>query len=1151
MVGNVNGPQVRTGQVQDNKNVKGKEAEKEPLSKEVPQKPSKPLADDKYLKETDKKEKIEDPAEKQKAVKEAYKEMSKGAKNITGSVVNKPEPERPPYDASKDIETLYKAMDGWGTDEKAIHSTLGNKTPEEIKAIKEAYKKKYGKSLEAHISSEMSGNDWKKARSALDKDRDLYKVKDYDPTKDAEVLKKAVAGVGTDEKAVFNVLDGKSPEQREVLKKVYEQKYGEKLETALKGDLSGGDMDKAKALLDSGKITDADKIRQAVAGTGTDEKAVYKALEGKSPDEISKLKKEYKDRYGVDLEKDLKGDLNKNEMKKADLLLKGEPQADMNIKDQKEREADLIKKKGDFNADKIALEFEGKDKRSLLDTLHGKSPEERESIKDAYKKKYGKDLEETIKENLSGSDKTMALSYLKNGEETGAEKLHRAMEGLGTDEKLIFRTLEGKSQEERDAIIKEYKEKYGSDLSEDLKGDLSGSNEAKALQLLSKGKLDTAGKLDVAMSGAGTDEKGVFEALEKATPEEREKLRKDEKFVDRLKGELSGEDETRALELLNSKDGKLSAKAKLNVAMAGLGTNEKGILTALEEATPEERKAILKDEKMMADLKSELNNKYMEDVNTILKDGKLPAAKKLDYAMSGVGTDEKGVFDAIENATPEERKALLNDKKFMSRLDGEMDGTDYEKAKLLLKQGKLDTRQKLDLAMKGFGTDEKGVFDAIGNATPEERKALLNDKDFMSRLDSEMDGNDYKRAKILLEKGKTSSVEDLHLAMKGLGTDEDSIFKTLSELKTDKDKEALIQEYRGKYKKDLLSDLKSELSTSDYYKAHDMLQKEAKTPEERKERMEEKLRRERDGGGFWANMSNSIMDSFGDSGRNLDDSSRGLSAVHREIKEKEKKGEKVEEDLLKKLGRSEKGVNNSIEDYQEAKDKVANGLTTAAAVTTAVVVSVGTAGAGSTVMVPWLIGSSATTAISKVAINKAVRGDSYDALGYDGFKDFTTGAVEGAVDVLGTAQATKLAKKMVDHTARPFLYGTVKGGIEGGMTGGISTGFKTAVDDKTWDDGIGKGLQKVVTDGTVGGMIGVGVGGVMEGVTTKVGGVGGGIDILSDGISEGTTRTVSKAFTGRVKDFGMKIAKKTGKPIKESTKGQAKSEIETTAEEEE
>ncbi len=937
----------------------------------------------------------------------------------------------------------------------------------------------------------------------------------YDLSGDVKVLNKAMDGLGTDEDAIFNVLKGKSPEQRQALKEAYKQKYGKDLESEVKGEMSGSDWDKAKALMDSGKIGDTDKLRQAMAGAGTDEGAIIRSLEGKSPEEISDMKAEYKQRYGKDLGEDLKSELSGKDLKKTELLMKGEPQPDMNIKDPEARKADLIKRKGDFIADRVSIDMEAaktggsEERRALLDSLYGKSPEERKAYQEAYKSKTGRELESDLRNNLRDpSDRDIAMEYLKNGKESDAAKLHRAMEGMGTDEKSIFRTLEGKTEDERKTLVKEYKDKYGVDLMKDLEGDLSGSDMAKAKNLLDKGKLDTAGKLDVAMSGAGTDEKGIFEALEKASPEERAKLSKDPAVLERLDGELSGEDKARAMALLNSKEGKLSTTDKLDVAMAGGGTDEKGIYEALEKATPEERKAIMNDPKMMEKLKGEMNDEEMGRVNTILKDGKLPAKTKLDDAMNGFwGADKDGVYKALEGATEEERKALMKDENFMNKMKGVMTGTDLEKAELLLKQGKLSTDQKLDLSMKGAGTDENSVFSAIKDASPEERKRLLSDKNFMDRLEGEMSGSDMERAKILLEKGKTSSVEDLHLAVQGAGTDEDAIMKTLGECKDDKEKQALLKEYREKYGTDLLSDLKGDLSTSDYNKAYDMLQKKPETLEERKEQLEDKLTRQRDGGTFWTGVSNGIMDSFGDEGRNLDDAAREVRLTQREIA----KGGTVDEASLKKLDRAEQRVESSIEAYQEAKDNVAEGISTVASVTAATVVTIGTAGAGATVAVPWLIGSTLTCAGMKVGINKAIQGDNYDAFGTDGLKDFATGAVEGATNVLTPVAAAKLTGGIGSKTVQEVA----KVAIDDGLYAASNKAFETSIDDKTWKDGFGEGLKKVTTETVAGGIIG--------------GTVGAGTDLLMKGAGSQMEKILKKEViegTSEVIEGGSKVAAK-------------------------
>ncbi|XP_022967125.1 annexin D3-like [Cucurbita maxima] len=61
-----------------------------------------------------------------------------------------------------DCDTLKKAFDGWGTDEKALIRILGQRNAAQRKAIRETYLELYNESLIDRINSELSG-DFRKA----------------------------------------------------------------------------------------------------------------------------------------------------------------------------------------------------------------------------------------------------------------------------------------------------------------------------------------------------------------------------------------------------------------------------------------------------------------------------------------------------------------------------------------------------------------------------------------------------------------------------------------------------------------------------------------------------------------------------------------------------------------------------------------------------------------------------------------------------------------------------------------------------------------------------------------------------------------------------------------------------------------------------
>lgn len=108
----------------------------------------------------------------------------------------------PGFDVNGTVERLYKAMKGFGTDEKTLISILCTLNPFQADAIRSAYRALKGKDLVEHVEKEVSGN--------------LEEVLRYvtlGPVMgDVVALKRAVKGAGTDEDALNEILLGRSNE---------------------------------------------------------------------------------------------------------------------------------------------------------------------------------------------------------------------------------------------------------------------------------------------------------------------------------------------------------------------------------------------------------------------------------------------------------------------------------------------------------------------------------------------------------------------------------------------------------------------------------------------------------------------------------------------------------------------------------------------------------------------------------------------------------------------------------------------------------------------------------------------------------------------------------------------------------------------------
>lgn len=125
---------------------------------------------------------------------------------------------------------LHGAMSGWGTSEDQLVRIIICSTFKERAVIREAYERLFGRDLIQHIESETSGN-LKSILVAVLKCTHPKASLDYD--KDCEDLKKAMDGFGTNEKAIIQIVAGKTPQQIDTLKAKFEEKFGEELFTRI------------------------------------------------------------------------------------------------------------------------------------------------------------------------------------------------------------------------------------------------------------------------------------------------------------------------------------------------------------------------------------------------------------------------------------------------------------------------------------------------------------------------------------------------------------------------------------------------------------------------------------------------------------------------------------------------------------------------------------------------------------------------------------------------------------------------------------------------------------------------------------------------------------------------------------------------------
>jgi len=306
-----------------------------------------------------------------------------------------------PYDAESDAQVLYKAMKGFGTDEKAIISVVGNRTTKQLKAVEEKFKTAYGKDLQKWLKSELGG-----------KFEDIVIARFYDTAEfQAKCLREAMKGLGTNERTLIDVLCTKTNEEIEAIKTAFTKMYSRDLEKDVKSE-TGGDFERILVSLIQGKREtgpanqaladkEADELYAAGEGkTGTDEAVFNRILCLRSQDHLRAVFAAYLKNQGHDLGHAIKKEFS-GDTERAFLTVF------RSIQDQTGYWAQVLYE---------SMKGLGTDDRTLVRTIADRCEIDLGNIKQEYTKKYGKTLEKAVASETKGDYERMMLSVIGTGE---------------------------------------------------------------------------------------------------------------------------------------------------------------------------------------------------------------------------------------------------------------------------------------------------------------------------------------------------------------------------------------------------------------------------------------------------------------------------------------------------------------------------------------------------------------------------------------------------------------------------------------------------------------------------------------------------------------------------------------------------------------
>ena len=289
--------------------------------------------------------------------------------------------------------------------------------------------------------------------------------------KDAEVLRTAMKGWGTDEDPIIAVTAKRSNADRQLIIKEYKTLFGRDLLEDLEDEL-GGDLGKTiQAMFKTPVDYDCSELNKAMKGMGTDEDTLIEILGSRTNQQLKAIKLRFKELYNEELEARVASETS-DDLKRllVSMLQCNRNDAHNNI--------DLCQLDKDVQALHEAGEGQwGTDESVFNKFFATKSGPELYYLNREYENLCGKSLFEVIESEFGGDMgkllKTVLLAQA-NPPEYFADRINKACKGMGTNDNLLIRILVTRDEIDLKEINKVYVAKYKMSLIDQVKDETSG-----------------------------------------------------------------------------------------------------------------------------------------------------------------------------------------------------------------------------------------------------------------------------------------------------------------------------------------------------------------------------------------------------------------------------------------------------------------------------------------------------------------------------------------------------------------------------------------------------------------------------------------------------------------------------------------------------
>uniref|UniRef100_A0A672S4K9 Annexin n=1 Tax=Sinocyclocheilus grahami TaxID=75366 RepID=A0A672S4K9_SINGR len=377
---------------------------------------------------------------------------------------------------------LYKSMKGLGTADNTLIRIMVSRSEIDMLDIRECFRLRYEKSLYNMIQDDTSGEYKRTLLNLCGGDDDIageffpeaaqiaYKMweisamtkvqlrgtvrpyQNFDPASDAQALRKAMKGFGTDEDTIIDIVTHRSNAQRQEIRQTFKSLLGRELMADLKSELSKNLERLILGLMMTPAEFDAKMMKKAMEGAGTDEHSLIEILVTRSNQEIQEMCSAYQNAYKKSLEDAIASDTS-GKFKRILISL-----------------AQGAREEGPVD---MARALEDAQVSVLADACNADSDDMEDKFMSILCTRSFPHLRK------GNADTSITRVYfpvrsVKNQPSYFADRLYKAMKGLGTDDRALIRIMVSRSEIDLFNIRKEFKETHDATLHEFIQGDTSG-----------------------------------------------------------------------------------------------------------------------------------------------------------------------------------------------------------------------------------------------------------------------------------------------------------------------------------------------------------------------------------------------------------------------------------------------------------------------------------------------------------------------------------------------------------------------------------------------------------------------------------------------------------------------------------------------------